>query len=99
MPIAISTRGSTILIRRDAFESARLDRPSIDSRYNLTEDEFRVEENVVAIGPLPSDNELQSLVDELEAKGLKFFDDFFELSGNWPEWLQMFVRSAASAAR
>ena len=23
--------------------------------------------------------------------GLTYFEDFFELSGNWPEWLRLFV--------
>jgi hypothetical protein len=53
-----------------------------------------VEGNLVAIGPLPSDEMLGDLVVELEATGLQYFDDFFELSGNWPEWLGMFVLSA-----
>jgi hypothetical protein len=27
----------------------------------------------------------------LERVGLVYFDDFFDLSGNWPEWLKVFV--------
>jgi hypothetical protein len=27
----------------------------------------------------------------LESLGLVYFDDFFELSGNWPAWLNVFV--------
>jgi hypothetical protein len=30
-------------------------------------------------------------VAELESMGLVYFDDFFELSGNWPEWVQLYV--------
>ena len=29
----------------------------------------------------------------LESRGLIYFDDFFELSGNWPEWLAVFVQA------
>lgn len=53
-----------------------------------------VEGNLVAIGPLPSDDMLGDLVIELETSGLRYFDDFFELSGNWPTWLNLFVTSA-----
>lgn len=31
------------------------------------------------------------LIAELEEAGLTYFDDFFELSGNWPEWLRVLV--------
>jgi hypothetical protein len=34
---------------------------------------------------------LADFIDELENAGLTYFDDFFELSGNWPEWLQIFA--------
>jgi hypothetical protein len=37
---------------------------------------------------------LSDLVIQLETIGLRYFDDFFELSGNWPDWLSMFVTSA-----
>ena len=30
---------------------------------------------------------LPELIDDLEQSGLVYFDDFFELSGNWPDWL------------
>jgi hypothetical protein len=33
------------------------------------------------------------LLDELEGLGLVYFDDFFELSGNWPEWLRIYASS------
>jgi hypothetical protein len=29
-----------------------------------------------------------------EAKGLVYFDEFFELSGNWPEWLRLYAMSS-----
>jgi hypothetical protein len=94
MPISVARDRPTVFIRREAFERVGLERHLIDSRFNLTDQEFVVEGNLVAIGPLPSDEMLGDLVVELEATGLQYFDDFFELSGNWPEWLGMFVLSA-----
>jgi hypothetical protein len=93
MPIPVARDRPTVFIRREAFERAGLERHSIDSRFNLTDQEFAVESALVAIGPLPSDEMLGELVVELETIGLRYFDDFFELSGNWPEWLSMFVAS------
>ncbi|HEY5085963.1 MAG TPA: hypothetical protein VII66_01265 [Gemmatimonadaceae bacterium] len=94
MPISVTRDHPTVFIRREAFERAGLERHSIDSRFNLTDQEFAVEGGLIAIGPLPSDDMLSGLVIELETIGLRYFDDFFELSGNWPEWLGMFVASA-----
>ena len=94
MPLHVETTGSTIFIRRDAFESNGLERGELDQKYNLTDAELRVEEALVAIGPLTADEDLRSMLDYLEAKGLVYFDDYFELSGNWPAWLGIFVRSA-----
>lgn len=31
------------------------------------------------------------MVEYLEAKGLVYFEEFFELSGNWPEWLGLYA--------
>jgi hypothetical protein len=67
-------------------------RSAIDSRFNLTDQEFRVEEGLVVLGPLPSDDLLSEMIGALEGTGLVYFEDFFELSGNWPEWLSMYVR-------
>ena len=94
MPISIARDRPTVFIRREAFKHAGLERQSIDSRFNLTDQEFAVEGGLIAIGPLPSDDMLSDLVIELETIGLRYFDDFFELSGNWPDWLGMFVASA-----
>ncbi|MEO7083869.1 MAG: hypothetical protein ABI442_00920 [Gemmatimonadaceae bacterium] len=68
-----------------------MDRASIDERLGLTADEFRVEGDLVAIGPIYADggNAISELIAELESLGLVYFDDFFELSGNWPEWLKL----------
>lgn len=90
MPLQITTGSPTIVVRRAAFEQARLTRAAIDERYNLTPDEFRVERDLVAIGPLHGDD-VTGLVDALESAGLVYFDDFFELTGNWPDWISLFA--------
>ena len=89
MPLEVSTGSPTLFIRRDAFERAGLTRAQLDDRLNLTADEFRVEGQLVAVGPLVGETSVEELVRELEALGLEYFDDFFELSGNWPEWLRL----------
>jgi hypothetical protein len=80
-----------MFIRREAFEREGLERSLIDARFNLTDQEFRVEGNLVAIGPLPSDDMVGDMIAELELSGLRYFEDFFELSGNWPAWLQLYA--------
>ena len=93
MPLSIHTTAPTLLIRRAAYERSVLTRAALDERLNLTADEFRVERGLVAIGPLVEPDALTELIDELEGVGLVYFDDFFELSGNWPEWLRVHVTS------
>ena len=95
MPLEVFSGAPTLLVRKAAFERAGLVRAAIDARFNLTADEFRVEGGVIAIGPLYEDDALGMLVEELEAVGLVYFDDFFELPGNWPSWLRLFEMSAA----
>jgi len=95
MPLRISNSASTLLIHRPAFERAGLARVEIDSFLDLTDEEFRVEGDVVAIGPVFDAEALSELVAELEKRGLTFFDDFFELSGNWPGWLSIYAMSRA----
>ena len=82
---------SMLLIRRDAYERSGLSRQSIDERLNLTPDEFRVDGRLVVIGPIPDDTDLREVLDDFEAVGLTYFDDYFELSGNWPSWLRLYV--------
>ena len=60
-------------------------------RLNLTDAEFRVEGGLIALGPLPSDEMVVPMLEYFEEKGLAYFDDIFELSGNWPEWLKLFA--------
>lgn len=80
-----------MLIRKDAFERSGLLRSAIDERFALTPDEFRVEGDIVAIGPLHDDDAIIALTEQLEASGLVYFDDFMEMSGNWPAWLGVWV--------
>jgi hypothetical protein len=96
MPLTIPPGSPTVLIRREAFERVGLERVAFDQRFNLTADEFRVEGQLIAIGPLVGDDTVAGIIDELEAVGLVYFDDFFELSGNWPEWLRLLALTAAS---
>ena len=94
MPLELAHNRTIVLIRQDAFERSALTRQAVDERYNLTDEEFRVEEGLVALGPLPNDEMLSQMIEEFEASGLVYFDDFFELSGNWPQWLLLYGRSA-----
>jgi len=91
MPLSVATGAPTIFIRRAAYESSGLTRVAIDERLGLTDAEFRVEDDLVAIGPIYESEgaTLADFIAELESAGLAYFDDFFELSGNWPEWLRL----------
>lgn len=94
MPIELGYGRAVVLIKQSAFEHAGLVRSAIDTRYNLTDEEFRVEDGLVTLGPLPGEHLLPQLIDDLEASGLVYFEDFFDLSGNWPEWLSVYVRGS-----
>ncbi|MEO6878312.1 MAG: hypothetical protein ABI205_07520 [Gemmatimonadaceae bacterium] len=52
--------------------------------------------DLVAIGPIhgAAGDTLGDLISELERLGLVYFDDFFELSGNWPDWLKLIVSTS-----
>lgn len=91
MPLPITTGAPTLFLRRAAYESSGLTRAAIDERLGLTADEFRVEEDLIAIGPIygGEGDILADFIAELESIGLVYFDDFFELSGNWPTWLRL----------
>lgn len=89
MPLELSPGHPSLLILRAAFERAGLTRAQLDDRLGLTPDEFRVEGSLIAVGPLVDDDAIVELLAELEDAGLVYFDDFFELSGNWPEWLRV----------
>ena len=91
MPIPVVAGQSMLFMRREAFERVGLTREAVDRRLNLTPEEFRVEGGMIAVGPLPDDASLREVLDELERTGLVYFDDYFELSGNWPEWLRLYA--------
>ncbi len=91
MPLHISDSRPTVFIQRSAFERGGLERSLIDTRFNLTDEEFRIEGDLIAIGPLPSDDMLSEMISALEESSLQYFEDFFELSGNWPEWLKLYA--------
>lgn len=91
MPLSVANSLATIFVRKSAFETGSLARAEIDQRFNLTDEEFRVEGELIAIGPLPSDDMVGPVLEYFESKGLVYYDDFFELSGNWPEWLRVYA--------
>jgi hypothetical protein len=94
MPMDVTNGAPTLFIRRAAYESSGLTRAALDERLGLTPDEFRVEGNLVALGPIyGADDALGALITELEGLGLAYFDDFFELTGNWPVWLRLLAAS------
>jgi hypothetical protein len=94
MPIDVAAGRPTLFIRRAAFERAGLVRHAIDERLNLTADEFQVEGDLVIVGPVHDDDALGALLADLEGAGLVYFEDFFELSGNWPEWLRLLATAS-----
>jgi hypothetical protein len=91
MPQEIPAGQSMLFIRREAYERSGITRQSIDERLNLTAEEFRVEGRLVMIGPIPDDAELRDILDDFEEAGLVYFDDYFELTGNWPAWVRLYV--------
>ncbi len=91
MALSIIPGHPTLVIRREAYERAGLVRAALDERLGLTPDEFRVEGGLVALGPIHDEDALGALLADLEALGLAYFDDFFELPSSWPEWLHVYV--------
>jgi hypothetical protein len=96
MPLDVTQGNSTMFVRRDAFERTELTRQEIDELLLLTPDEFRVEGNLIAIGPIYDPDRLAQLVVLFEERGLADFDEFFELSGGWPPWLRVLVLAQRS---
>ena len=95
MALPLDNTAPTLFLLRSAFERVELTRDTFDQALGLTADEFRVEGGLIAIGPLVGESALTDLIDALERTGLVYFEDFFELSGNWPDWLKLFGSSAA----
>jgi hypothetical protein len=98
MPISVPAGRPALVILKDAFERSGLTRAAIDERLGLTADEFRVEGTLICIGPIPEDDAMQDLIADFEEAGLTYFEDFFELTGNWPEWLSLFVMAHRDGA-
>ncbi len=96
MPLKLATNAPTLLIRRESFERSQLTRKGIDRWLNLTPDEFQVEGALIAVGPIHDDAGMQAFVAALEELGLVYFDDFFEMTGNWPEWLACWASARTS---
>jgi hypothetical protein len=94
MAVELSQGRPVVLIRQSSYERSGILRHALDQRFNLTPDEFTVESGLIRVGPLPSDDLLSDLITTLEENGLVYFDDFFDLSGNWPEWLMLYARNA-----
>ena len=94
MALLVAQGVPTLFFRREAYERAGLTRTALDARLGLTDAEFRVEGDLVALGPIYDVDALGALVDELETSGLTYYEDFFELSGSWPEWLAVLARVA-----
>ena len=95
MPLILPNTAPTLLIRKAAFERVEMTRAQVDEALGLTPDEFRIEGALIAIGPLVGEDSLSDVIERLEAAGLVYYDDFFELSGNWPEWLRLFAMDAS----
>jgi hypothetical protein len=95
MAVSIPNGAPTLFLRRQAYEKSGLTRQQIDERLGLTPDEFRVEGDLIAIGPIygADGDALGELISELEDLGLVYFDDFFELTGNWPDWVRLHASS------
>ena len=94
MAVEVPAGAPTLFLRKSAFERAGLTRAALDERLNLTAEEFRVERELIAVGPIHDGDALAGVIEELERLGLVYFDDFFELSGNWPEWLRLYAAGA-----
>jgi hypothetical protein len=95
MALSIQQGAPSILIVRRAYEASGIARSTLDERLGLTAEEFRVEGELVVVGPIygGGDDALADVISELERAGLRYFDDFFELSGNWPPWVRLLAGS------
>ena len=93
MPLPLSSGASTLVVKKAAYERSGITRAQIDKALTLTDEEFRVEHGLVAIGPIYDEEGFATLIEAFENARLVYFDDFFEMSGNWPEWLSVFALS------
>jgi hypothetical protein len=99
VPLDITPGRPTLVIRRASYERVGLVRSALDERLGLTPDEFRVEggaeHGFVALGPVHDEDALGALVADLEALGLAYFDDYFEVPASWPAWLRVYLGEPA----
>jgi hypothetical protein len=91
MPLKLPHNAPTLLIRKRAFEQYALARADFDVVLHLTDEEFRVEGDLVAVGPVYDATGLTQVIAQLETRGLSYFDDFVDFSGNWPDWLMVYA--------
>ncbi|HYC52709.1 MAG TPA: hypothetical protein VEB19_16470 [Gemmatimonadaceae bacterium] len=99
MPLPIHSGAPTLIVRRASYEGSGLARSSIDERLGLTPDEFRVEGELVVIGPVYDTDAFTTLLDNLEQLGLVYDQDYFELSGSWPDWVLVLAVSSTGPGR
>ena len=90
MPLEIRATQPAVCVRRRAFERSGLSRHDVDTLLALVDDEFRIERDLIVIGPLFGDSTAR-LHAMFERAGLEYFDDYFDLSGSWPEWLRIYA--------
>ena len=98
MPLQLSSNHPSLILRRKAFERVGLTRAAFDDRLGLTDQEFRVEGDLIVVGPIHDEASLVDVIADLETSGLTYFEDFFDLSGNWPEWLVLYARESGPVA-
>jgi len=98
MPTPLANTAPTLFIQKSAFERVELTRQSFDELLGLTPDEFQVDGPLIVIGPLVGESALTELIELLERTGLVYFEDFFEMSGNWPGWLRLIAMGAEGGA-
>ena len=99
MPLRIQAGAPTLIVRREPYERAGLVRARIDQLTGSTPDEFRVEGDLVIIGPVYDAAAFDDLIAQCEKAGLEYYEDFFELTGNWPEWLSILATASTSPGR
>jgi hypothetical protein len=97
MPTTLPRDHPCLIIRRAAYERAGIVRAALDERLGLTDNEFRVDGGLIIIGPIHDAEAIPAVVADLEAAGLAWFDDFFDLSGAWPPWLWLVAMSGDDA--
>jgi hypothetical protein len=68
MPLRVNAGAPTLFIRKSAFDRTGVARATLDERLNLTADEFRVEKELIAVGPIYAGEDLGAIIEELEGR-------------------------------